>query len=197
MASSGASHSSGLIEELKDYCDQIDDIREDAEELSAPLSNRQFNWRSGAGHWSISECLTHLNVVDAQDIPSLVVEIERARKAGLLANGPFRYGWLSRKFVQMNEPPVKLKVKAPKLYVPPPNRPKDQVMSEFLSIHDRLKELIGNSNGLDLARIKVGTPISKFVKFSLGQRFALITAHDRRHLWQAWQVRKHPGFPET
>jgi DinB superfamily len=186
-----------LIEELRDYCDQIDNIKEDAEELSAPLNNGQFNWRSAAGRWSISECLAHLNVVDGQDIPSIEAAIERARNAGLLGNGPFRYGWLSRKFVQMNEPPVKLKIKAPKLYVPPPDQPKEKVIVEFVAIHDRLKELIRSANGLDLARIKVPTPLGKLVTFSLGQRFALITAHDRRHLWQAWQARKHPGFPEA
>jgi hypothetical protein len=34
-----------------------------------------------------------------------------------------------------------------------------------------------------------------FVKMPLGARFALITAHDRRHLWQAEQVRNHASFP--
>jgi hypothetical protein len=29
----------------------------------------------------------------------------------------------------------------------------------------------------------------------LGPCFAFLAAHERRHLWQAWQVRKDPGFP--
>jgi len=33
------------------------------------------------------------------------------------------------------------------------------------------------------------------VKFSLSQRFALLAAHDRRHLRQAWEIRRHPNFP--
>jgi hypothetical protein len=55
-------------------------------------------------------------------------------------------------------------------------------------------EVIAKANGLDLARIKVPSPAGPF-KFGLGQRIALLAAHDRRHLWQAWQVRKNRAFP--
>ena len=183
-----------LVEELRDYYEQLENIQEDVLELTAPLSDAQLNWRPSSKQWSISECLVHLNLTDSLDLPMLADEIERARAAGLTATGPFRYGFLSRKFVRWTEPPPKLRIKAPKLYVPQAGQPKEKVVSEFVSIRGRLMELLVKSNGLDLARIKVATPIPR-IKFSLGQRFALITAHDRRHLWQAWQVRKHPNFP--
>jgi hypothetical protein len=183
-----------LLEELRDYYEQLKNIKEDALELTAPLAEAQFNWRPSPKQWSISECLVHLNLADGLDLPALTGEIERARAAGLTGSGPFRYGFLSRRFIRWTEPPPKIRVKAPKPYRPLPDQPKEKVVTEFVWIHERLLELLSKSNGLDLARIKVPTPIPR-VKFSLGQRFALITAHDRRHLWQAWQVRKHPDFP--
>jgi hypothetical protein len=195
MSSTGTSPKSQLIEELRDYCEQIENIKEDAQEITAPLNDQQFNWRPAAGKWSISECLAHLNTVNGADLPGLRAEIVRARQNGLTAKGPFRYGFLSRKFAAYMEPPPKIRVPAPKQYRPQPNLSKDQVVPEFLSIHDTLLDLIRDSNGLDLARVKVSTPISNVIKFSLGQCFALITAHDRRHLWQAWQVRKNSNFP--
>jgi hypothetical protein len=36
---------------------------------SAPLDDTQFNCRPSAKHWSISECLAHLNVADRLDLP--------------------------------------------------------------------------------------------------------------------------------
>jgi hypothetical protein len=87
-----------------------------------------------------------------------------------------------------------LKFKAPKVYRPLPDQPKAKVVSAFTAIHDQLLELIAKSNGLDLARIRVGSPF-RYVTFSLGQRFALLAAHDRRHLRQAWTVRRQPNFP--
>ena len=183
-----------LIEELRDYCEQFENIKEDALELTASLNNDQFNWRPSSRQWSISECLAHLNVVDGIDVPAIRDRVEAGRQAGLTGKGPFRYGFLSRRFVRFSEPPVKLKFKAPKVYQPPSNEPKEKVLAEFVTIHNQLLELVSKSDGLDLARIKVGSPFPH-VKFSLGQRFALLAAHDRRHLRQAWDVRKHTGFP--
>jgi len=183
-----------LVEELRDYYEQIENIKEDASELSAPLTDSQFNWRPSPKKWSISECLVHLNLTDGLDLAGMAAEIEHGHAAGITAKGPFRYGVFSRIFIRYTEPPPKIRIKAPQAYVPPAGHLKDRVVPEFLSIHDRLLGLIVQSNGLDLARIKVGTPIPR-IRFSLGQRFALITAHDRRHLWQAWEVRKHPNFP--
>ena len=183
-----------LVEELKDYLEQLANIKEDAVELTATLTDAQFNWRPAPGKWSISECLTHLNLANGLDLAAISAEMERARASGITAKGPFRYSFLSRAFIRWTEPPVNFKIKAPKSYVPPPDQPKEKVVPEFLSTHDRMMELVAQSNGLDLARIKVPTPIPR-IKFSLGQRFALVTAHDRRHLWQAWQVRKNRDFP--
>jgi len=183
-----------LVEELRDYYEQLENIKEDALELTAPLEDTQFNWKPSPERWSISECLSHLNVANGLDVPVLTDEIERGRAAGLTGKSPFRYGFLSRAFVRFTEPPANFKTKAPKAYRPVSGQPKDQVVPEFISIHDRLLELIAKSNGLDLARIKVPTFVPR-VKFSLGQRFALLAAHDRRHLRQAWDVRKHSNFP--
>jgi hypothetical protein len=195
MSAPGTSVKQALIEELKDYYEQFENIKEDALELSAPLNDDQFNWRPSLKQWSISECLAHLNVVDGLDVPAIRDAIEKGRASGLTGKGPFRYGFLSRRFVRLSEPPVKFKFKAPKVYRPPSNEPKDKVVAEFIAIHDQLLELIVKSSGLDLARIKVGSPVP-YVKFSLGQRFALLTAHGRRHLRQAWEVRRQPSFPD-
>jgi len=183
-----------LVEELRDYYEQLENIKEDALELTAPLEDAQFNWRPSRKRWSISECLSHLNVANGLDVPQLSVEIDRGRAAGLTASGPFRYGFLSRAFVRFTEPPVRFKSKAPKAYTPTSGQPKEKVVAAFIAIHDQLLDLILKANGLDLARIKVPTLMPR-IKFSLGQRFALLAAHDRRHLRQAWDVRKHPSFP--
>ncbi len=194
MSSPGTSAKQSLIEELRDYYEQFENIKEDALELSAPLSNEQFNWRPTPKQWSISECLSHLNVADGLDVSAIRQEIERARAAGLTGAGPFHYGFLSRRFVKFSEPPVRLKFKAPKVYRPVSNLPKDKVVADFIAIHDQLLELALLANGLDLARIKVPTAF-RYVTFSLGQRFALLGAHDRRHLRQAWDVRRASNFP--
>ena len=194
MSAPGTSVKQALIEELRDYYEQFENIKEDALELTAPLNDDQFNWRPSPTQWSISECLAHLNVLDGLDVPAIRDAVESGRAAALVGIGPFHYGFLSRNFVRFSEPPVKLKFRAPKVYRPVADQPKNNVVPAFIAIHDQLLELVSKSNGLDLARIKVGTLFPR-VKFSLGQRFALLAAHDRRHLRQGWEVRRQPNFP--
>jgi hypothetical protein len=181
--------------EIEQLRQQFEDIKKDALQLSASLNDAQFNWTSSPQRWSMSECLAHLNVVDGLDLPLIERAIQHGGAAGWTGNGPFRYGWLSRKFVSLSESPARLKMRAPKVYLPPSAEPKEKVVSEFLSIHDNLLQLVAQSDGLDLARIRVPSPFP-LVTFSLGQRFLLLAAHDRRHLRQAWEVRKNSGFPK-
>jgi hypothetical protein len=183
-----------LVEELRDCYEQIENIKEDAQELTAPLNDAQFNWRPAANRWSISECLVHLNTTAGLDLPVLSAEIERGHASGITGQGPFRYGFFDRWFVGFMDAPPKFRVKAPKKYRPEAGQLKEQVVPKFLSNHDRMLELVLRANGLDLARIKVASPAGPF-KLCLGQRLALTAAHDRRHLWQAWEVRKNRGFP--
>lgn len=183
-----------MIEELRDLRAQIESIQKDALGLAASLSEAQFHWRPSPERWSIGQNLAHPNVVDGIDVPMLARAIQKGRNAGWTSAGPFGYGGLSRWFVRISEKPGRFGMRAPKVYLPPADAPKDKVMAEFVSIHDRMLELVRQSDGLDLARIKVPSPFP-LVSFSLGQRFALLAAHDRRHMRQAWAVRKQSDFP--
>jgi hypothetical protein len=49
---------------------------------------------------------------------------------------------------------------------------------------------------LNLVKVKITSPLASFLKFRLGAAFGIVIAHDRRHLWQAQQVRHAEGFPE-
>ena len=180
------------LEQLKQ---EFEAIRADAGRLMTGMRDDQFSWRAAAGRWSIGECLTHLNVVDGLDVDLLARAVTDARANGWSGTGPFRYGKLSAWFIRKLEPPPQMRVKAPKVYVPPPDQPRERVLAEFHRIHERLAEILVMANGLDLTRIKVPTPFASFIRFSFTPRMRVIAAHDRRHLWQAWQVPQSPGFP--
>jgi hypothetical protein len=63
-----------------------------------------------------------------------------------------------------------------------------------------LKRLARDADGLHLSRVKVTMPalpaaLRAIVRLPLGGQLLLTTTHDRRHLWQAEQVRNDPAFP--
>jgi len=68
------------------------------------------------------------------------------------------------------------------------------VVPEFARVRDQLAERVHQSDGLDLARIGTISPVNRLMRLPLGAYFEFILAHDRRHLWQAGQVRTARGF---
>ena len=172
------------------------------ESLTHGLSDAQFNWKPEPGRWSMAECITHLNIANGGDLAPLDAAISKGRAGNRTGEGPFAYGFLSKKFVATMEPGGKRKIKAPKLYIPPPQAGKDETVKEYRRIAQELRQLTRSADGLHLARIKTAMPalpvaLRPFVKMPLGARLHLITAHDRRHLTQAEAVRHDPDFPKS
>lgn len=184
-----------LTAELEECRRQYDRIKGDARDLAEGLSDIHFNWRPAPAQWSIAQCLDHLTITAQQFLPRLDAATSKGREERLYSDGPFRYGWLETRFARWLEPPVRRKFRSPSRFAPPPDQPRDQVLQAFLLSHDQLLERLEDANGLHLTRLRVESPFSRWVRYSLGQSFVIIAAHDRRHLWQARQVRGLAQFP--
>jgi hypothetical protein len=181
-----------LHPDLSRIAAEIRETLANLETLCVGLSDVQFNWSPAPGRWSIAQCLTHLNSVNGQD---LVFIFAAVASASARSPGPYRYGSLWRYFIRTMEPPVKTKFKVPKNYQPPPRAELNPTLTEYRRICSALLDCIHRANGLDLARVKTPLPAIKFLKMPLGARWELLTAHDRRHLWQSRAVRSNPQFP--
>lgn len=174
---------------------QVKVIRQEAEGLYWGLTEAQWHWAPGEGGWSIAQCFDHLNITNRLFIAAFETSIRQARAEKLLSDGPFAYGFFSRWMYRVMQPPVKRRFKAPKKFEPAGRRKPEEILAEWEATHERLSELIREANGLNLVKAKVTSPASNFIRYPLGMGFWIQTAHDRRHLWQARQVRNHPAFP--
>ncbi len=179
---------------LDEYRRQFEAGRDDARQLIAGLDREQLNWSPAPGKWSIAQCLVHLNSVDRAYVRRLERGIEEARERGRTGVGKIRYGLLERWLIRSMEPPPRRRFPAPRPVVPAADHDPEAV-EKFLATQDRLIELLQLANGVDVVRTKIVSPLSKLLKLRLGAAFAFLAAHDRRHLWQARQVRQHADFP--
>jgi hypothetical protein len=184
-----------LAADLEDYRRQIEAVTLDARDLIAGLSEAQVNWRPAPAHWSIAECLDHLTVTNRELMERIEAATGDARSRGLTGRGPFRHGLIGNMIVRSMEPPAKMKFKAPKIFKPRPDLSLEAVAREFFATQDELLRLIHEANGINLARVKITSPVTRLVRLSLGQAFGLIATHERRHLWQARQVKGGREFP--
>src|SRR6185436_20021567 len=109
---------------------EIDANISHAQSLVAGLSHAQFYWRPEPGRWSIAQCLAHLNTVNGGDLGALRAAIEAGKERKQIGEGPFTYGFFSRKFVASMDAPAKRRFKAPKYYEPPPEADPGETLAE-------------------------------------------------------------------
>ena len=184
-----------LTPEIDDFRAQFERLSAEADALVAPLSEPQFTWPPAPGAWSVAECLEHLNVTARLYLPKLDEAIADAIRRGMYGEGPFSYNWIGRFVVRSMEPPARVRLRAPKTFHPPPSRSRHEIMAAFRAYQVQFIDRLRQANGLDLARAKVSSPASKWIRLPLGSGFALMTAHERRHLWQAGRVVSNTAFP--
>jgi hypothetical protein len=110
-----------------------------------------LQWRSRPGRWSIVECLDHLNA-GWLSLPKLDRKIAEARSKGWLGDGPFREPWLGRLYVRAVEPPVRVRLPAPKRYRPRAMADSSDVVPKLLALQDELIRRCGRPMGSTSAR---------------------------------------------
>jgi uncharacterized damage-inducible protein DinB len=185
-----------LIPELQGYIHQIDVNENALRSLADRLSESQATWRPGTKRWSIVECIHHLNRTTTAYLPAIDEAIDRAKEMRWTGSGPFRYGRLGTWLVRAMEPPPKRRYSTMAVFMSPAKLSFSDTAREFSSCQERLRQRVHRSNGLDLARARVMSPATRVVRFRLGQCFAFLLAHERRHLWQAHRVMETAGFPQ-
>ena len=184
-----------LAPEIGEFRKQFEQISADSDALVAPLSDEQFAWQPAPESWSVAQCIDHLNVTARQYLPMLDEGVADAIRRGLYSAGPYSYNWVGRLMVYLVEPTTRLRGKAPKAFQPAPGRPRHDVMAAFRAYQVQYVDRLRQANGLNLARARVASPVARWVRMPLGSGFAMMIAHERRHLAQARRVLSAEGFP--
>lgn len=179
-----------LNEQLIELASQYQTNKETLQELVEGISEDDFNKRPSYGGWSIGECINHLATTDADYTAQIETGIQKIRDKNYLSNGPFKFTWFGKKFYGMVEPPVKRKVKNPEKWDPKTNLDMAEVIHDYNKYQDKYIWLINDSAGLDITKVKVPSPATKLLRFTVFEMLNINAAHSRRHQWQAWNVRK-------
>ena len=173
------------VVELERYRQDFEEIANQARVLTDGLTEAQFNWRPGPNEWSVEECLAHLTIIGHHELRAVERAIDAAKRDGVTGTGPFPYNSIDRFIVAMIEPPARTKFTSPRRFTPLHGQPLTAVLPTFLHLQSHLMIQVERADGLDLARVRVAMPVSRFLKMSLGMTFARVAAHERRHLQQA------------
>jgi hypothetical protein len=178
--------------DITDLQDQLEAAERDARALVAGLSEEQGTAQPASGSWSVAECLDHLATTNRVYLSAMLEPASRAHARGRLRKGPAKPGWAGRLFIGSLEPPPKRwsKLKAPRKIRPRPSPPLAESFASFLASQAEVREFLRAHANLDLAGARFPNPFIPGIFFSLATGLHVIAAHERRHLWQAWRVRR-------
>jgi hypothetical protein len=165
-------------------------IEGDVRQLTATLTECQFQAPPRTGGWSIGYCIEHLILTGNAFLGGWDAALRTATANGQRSDGPFPYSWLGRAILRFAEPPYRVRVKTTRPFAPCGRRSKDETIRQFLKMHQELAARVSASRGLDVINVKVRSPFVSWIRYPLGLSFDFALAHERRHLWQAWQVRQ-------
>jgi hypothetical protein len=178
-----------LPEDLQSIVNELDRSDQEARQLVSELSEAQLNWQPAPTAWSVAQCLAHLGQMNSVLTAALRTAMRQANKNFLMPRRPIQPGWFGQWFVSQMEAPPRRKLKTPKQGRPEASRSREEILRAFITAHDELRSLIHEARDLDLNRIRFRNPFIGLLRYTVGTGLLVIAAHDRRHLWQAQQVR--------
>lgn len=177
---------------------ELEAVHRDAAVLLDGLSDAQLAWRPESGGWSIGEVACHLRTLNTRYLEAIDQSISEARAQGRTGFEGYKPGLLGGFMVKMMEPPVKRRLKTPAIF-----RPADDAhdwraeVDGYLATHEELEQRLHHAGGISLARARVVSPATRLLRLTLGDAFALLLAHERRHLAQLRALRTNPSFPRA
>jgi len=162
-------------------------------ELAGKLTARQLNWKPAPDRWSVAQCFHHVHTVSRLYLANIDPVYATARAAD--PHGPFRPGPLGSRFAASLGADAKRKLPAPATFAPSASEIPDTVVGDLIAQQSELRAMYERVRGLDLTRTKVASPVSRLIRFRLGDILMLLANHQERHLQQAERVTQEAGFP--
>jgi hypothetical protein len=187
-----------LPTDLQCLLDAIDACERDAHALVDGMSDEDVNWQPDRGRaWSVGQCLDHLRAINHYYPAKFIPLVQRAQAAD---QGPFsgmHPGVFARWFIRTQEPPPKQRMRAPGSVIPGSSFRAAEILDAYLASHEPYRALVRTSATIDVDRVIAPNPFFKLIKMRLATVLQIIPAHDRRHLWQARQVKEKLATKNT
>ncbi|MCC6865816.1 MAG: DinB family protein [Ignavibacteria bacterium] len=180
-----------LPNELQKLSDEFRNMKSDAALFFEKVKDKEFNKTPPNNGWSIGGCIDHLIVTGSDYCDILDIGLKKLEEKNQLYSGEMKFSFLGRKFIKILEPPVKRKFKAPGKWKPDTKINKSKAVAAYLQLQDRWVNIIERSAQWDFTKLKLPSPAISWIKFSAFDILAVNSAHQRRHLEQAKNIKKN------
>ena len=159
------------------------------------LTAQQLNWKPGAEQWSVAQCFDHLVVTNSPYFPIFDKVLSGEQKNTFWESLPWLPAIWGKILIKAVNPESTRKLKAPKAFHPSNSSIDGDVIHRFIDQQKQVISYMKATEDLDLEKIKISSPISGLITYSLMDAYRIIITHEKRHLLQATRVTEMDGFP--
>ena len=158
----------------------------------APLTDEQLRWKPAPDHWSILECLQHLNLAERYYIRTIQHKVDALGLGQTQPDDqPLKSDFVGKVMRYVVDPQVKIKLPAPGIIRP--RQAQDlrpaEVMGQFMDLQTLLHTLLNKAVYLDWNTEKVISLFGNWLKLRLGDALLMLVAHTERHMNQAMRIK--------
>ena len=154
--------------------------------LDARIDDETFNAKPSPTSWSVGECVVHLNTIAKGYLPLFEGALEDAPNG----SGPYKWGWVSRRFIEAVRPgsrpiPTAGAMRPPATEGATSSIDRARAMARFEDDMDRYLAVLERADGLDVSRVRVASPFLRILRLPVGAFLEAMGLHAQRHVGQA------------
>lgn len=164
---------------------QVESATNHAQRLVLGRSEQELTTRVRRGSWSVMECLEHLALATRTFLPPIAEIMTKTPR--LIRNRPLRCDVLARVLIHTLEPPYRLRHKVLP-HLAPQHNAFPSTWKTFLETQEELGQIIRSAVGLAIDTVKIQSPVCSQLSYSVYGALGILSAHQRRHLWQMERV---------
>jgi DinB superfamily len=154
------------------------------------LTNAEINWQAEPGEtWSIAQCLDHVAKMNNLLTGAMRTAVRRGRPGKKRPRTKLQTSWFERYLIESMDAPPRQKFRASPTVLAARFLRGEEVLLSFCRSHQELRLLIEECTQMDVNRIRFRVPFIWCLRMRVSAGVLFLTAHQRRHLWQAKQVR--------
>lgn len=176
---------SSLGAQLTSLLQQVHNATNHGRRLVLERSEEELTTRVRPGSWSTAECLEHLALTTQVFVPSIAKVVIKTPR--LARSRPLRCDTLAKVLIRTLEPPYRLRHKVLG-HLAPKQNDFPLAWKAFLESQHDLEQVVRSAVGLAIDTVKIQSPVCSRVSYNVYGALGILSAHQRRHLWQIERI---------
>ncbi|MTI88082.1 MAG: DinB family protein [Balneolaceae bacterium] len=165
-----------------------------ASNLLENIDEELFMLPPSKNKWSIAEIMSHLIEAGISYLQQVESALKQPHEQLPKGSGPFTHSFMFELFIKIVSPANKVPIPTVASFVPKDVSVLDRqkLLKEFIIIQEAFIMLLthAQSHSIDIGTLKTKNPVFEFINMPVSSCFAVVEAHQRRHLEQIQNIKK-------